>query len=198
MTEIIRKIGSIADMIFKDLLAENKLKIVSQWIDKVMLTYSADGARFFKSQKDRFANPLGYGVEKGLSKLFEEINVGGDISELPSELFQFIKLRAVQDMKPSVALSFVYELKDVVQEVCGASVLNSMPEEWARFGRVVDQVALLVFDTYMSDRELLNQVKIQEIKRGNSVMLEGGFRCPSSMMTENKEAKKELQVIKDC
>jgi hypothetical protein len=185
-------------MSLQELLTENKLKIVSTWIDKVMSTYSPDGARFFKGQKDRFANPLGYSVEKGLESLFNDILAGGEIDGLPGELLQFVKLRAVQDMAPSTALAFLYELKDVVREVCGTEVLSSMAVEWARLDRVVDQVALLGFDVYVKDRELLNQVKIQEMKRGNNVMLEGGLRCPSSMMRGNKEAKKELQVIKDC
>lgn len=196
--EIIGKIGIIADMSFQDLLTENKLKIVSSWIDKVMSTYSVDGARFFKSQKDRFANPLGYSVEKGLEKLFDAIWKGEAIDELPGELVQFIKLRAVQDMEPSKAMAFLFQLKDVVREIRGITLSDGMEKEWVRFDRVVDQIALLGFDLYMNNRELLNQVKIQEVKRGNSVMLEGGIPCPSSMMRGNKEVQKELQVIKDC
>jgi hypothetical protein len=163
-----------------------------------MATYSADGARFFKGQKDRFANPLGYSVEKGLEKLFEAVRLGEEIEEFPSELFQFIKLRAVQDLEPSKAVAFLYELKDIVREICKVEILISMPKEWARFDRVVDRVALLGFDVYTKDRELLNQVKFQELKRGNNVMLEGGIPCASSMMRGNKEANKELRVIKNC
>lgn len=185
-------------MSFHDLLTENKLKIVSVWIDKVMTTYSVDGARFFKSQKDRFANPLGYSVEKGLEVLFESIWAGKKIDVLPAELFQFIKLRAVQDLAPSKAVAFLFELKDVLREICGIKALSDMPKEWAEFDRQVDDVALLCFDEYMKNRELLSQVKVQEFKRGNSVMLESGFQCASSMMRGNKEVKKELQVIKDC
>ncbi len=196
--EIIEQIGRISDMSLQELLIENKLKIVSTWIDRVMSTYSADGARFFKSQKDRFANPLGYSVEKGIEGLFASICTGEKIVDLPNELFQFIKLRAVQDMEPSKALAFLYELKDVVREICGIEILSSMSEEWADFDRIVDQVALLGFDVYAKDRELIYQVKIQEMKRGNHVMLAKGGRCPSSLMRGNKEEKKELRVIKDC
>ena len=139
MVELTEKLGTSADMALLDLLVENKLKIASTWIEKVMATYSADGARFFKGEKDRFANPLGYSVEKGLERVLGSICKGEEIEELPSELFQFIKLRAVQDLDPSRSLSFLFELKDVVRDVCGVKELAGMPEEWAQLDRAIEK-----------------------------------------------------------
>ncbi len=183
-------------MNFAEILAENKLSILNNWIESVLDSYPADGARFFKKQQDRFANPLGYKARKGLEEVFELLISDQVITELPDELQQFIKLRAVQTFTPSEALAFVYKLKGIVVESCGLDNLMGVGSDWLSFNESVDRVALLVFDQYMADRELIYQIKVNEYINGNHVMARG--KCPSAMMRKNKEEKFELKVIQDC
>ncbi len=192
----INHIGSCSHMDFQEILAENSQKIVDKWVEQVMTAYSEDGARFFTNQKDRFANPLGYSSKKGLEILFGILRKSEEVKELPAEMVQFIKLRAVQDSSPSAALSFLYDLKEIVRDVCGVDQLLEVQKEWVMFDQAVDQLALLGFDNYMKDRELLYKAQVNDFKRGNNVMT-SRQQCPSAMMKKNNEVQTELQVILD-
>ena len=110
-------------MSFQEIITENKIEIVKEWIELVMSTYSPDGVRFFKKEKDRFANPLGYNATQGLEKVFEML-CQSQTENLPKELKQFVKLRAVQTFLPSDAMSFVFELKNIIFRVCGKNRLS--------------------------------------------------------------------------
>ena len=181
-------------MNFHEELLQNLLSIESKWIDSVLSTYSSDGARFFKKEKDQFANPLGYNVEKGLSKTLRLL-VDDALEELPTEMEQLIKLRAVQTFSPSDAISFVFSLKKIVIEVCGLKCIAKCAKDWSSFEGRVDAFSLKIFDLYMKDRERLSQVKIDEYRRGNHLMAR--TRCPSNMMDKDKEEKIELKAIQD-
>jgi len=177
------------------IIGENRNAIVGRWVDAVLSTYAKDGADFFKRQKDRFANPLGYHLREGLEKVFDRLYRGGggvDV-EIPPELGQFVKLRAVQTFTPSEAVAFVYELKKIIVDTCGAKALLEAADEWLALEKRVDALALRVFDLYMENRERLFQIKINEFKTGNHVM--SAAQCPSLMMRKNKEEKIELKVI---
>ncbi len=182
-------------MSFTEILIENKIIIEEKWLDSVMTTYPDDSVRFFKKQKDRFANPLGFSARQGLEKIINQLCQDQEV-EVSSELAQFIKLRAVQTFTPSQAVSFIYELKKIVLEVCGADTLAAVASGWLEFEQKIDALALRIFDLFMENRELLHQIKIKEYKSGNHLV--AGGRCPSAMMRENKEEKIELKVIQDC
>jgi hypothetical protein len=183
-------------MDLQEIIAENSQKILDAWVEQVMNTYHAEGARFFTNQKDRFANPVGYNLKKGLEGVFNTLRKCEEVKELPIEMVQFIKLRAVQESSPSAALSFLYGLKEIVRNVCGVEQLLKTQKEWVMFDKAVDQLALLGFDDYMKDRELLYKAQVNDFKRGNNVMTKRQ-PCPSAMMNKNKDVKKELQVILD-
>lgn len=181
-------------MNFKEELLQNLVSIESKWIDSVMSSYSTDGARFFKKEKDQFANPLGHNVSKGLAKTLRLL-VDGQLEELPTEMDQLVKLRAVQTFTPSEAVGFVFSLKKIVVEVCGLQSIAACAKDWSAFEGRIDDLALRVFDLYMQDRERLSQIRINEYRSGNHIM--AGGRCPSSVVRKNKEARKELTAIQD-
>ena len=183
-------------MILYELLAENKMVIAEKWLNAVLSVYHEDGAQFFKRQNDQFANPLGYSARTGLEKVIERL-ASGKPWELPSELIQFVKLRAVQDFSPSKAIAFVYDLKRIIVEVCGQDLVVANFSEWQGVEAELDKLALQVFELYVADRELIYKVKLQEFKSGNAVVAGGG--CPSgAMMKKHNEEKIELKVIRDC
>ena len=181
-------------MNFKEQLEQNLLTIEKKWIDNVLSTYSVDGARFFGKEKDRFANPVGFNVRKGLEKVLRHL-VNGQVDELPSELQQLVKLRAVQTFGPSEAVAFVFSLKKIVIEVCGLQCVADCAKEWNSFEGRVDELAMRIFDLFVEDRELLYQVKLNEYRSGNQIMAR--VRCPSAMMRNSKEEKIELKAVSD-
>nr|MBF0222385.1 RsbRD N-terminal domain-containing protein [Desulfobulbaceae bacterium] len=181
-------------MNFKEQLKQNLLAIEQKWIDSVLATYSSDGARFFKKEKDQFANPLGFNVRKGLEKTLGLL-VNDQLDELPTEMEQLVKLRAVQTFGPSEAVGFVFFLKKIVIEECGLQCIAECATEWSAFEGRVDDLAMRIFDLYMKDRELISQIRVNEYRSGNHIM--AGARCPSAMTRKSKEEKIELKVIQD-
>ena len=180
-----------------EILLENKIAISEKWVEAVLSTYSAEGVRFFKKEADRFANPLGYSAKIGLEAVYEAIRTGQDFEELPTELEQFVKLRAVQTFSASDSVSFVFSLKNVVVEVCGKDLAQRASlKEWFDFEARIDRLALKIFDLYMENRELIYQIKVKEYMSGNHVL--AGSRCPSATTRNNKEEKIELKVMQEC
>jgi hypothetical protein len=179
-------------MNFKQQLEQNLLSIEQKWIDSVLSTYSSDGAKFFKKEKDQFANPLGFNVRKGLEKTLRLL-INDQMDELPSEMEQLIKLRAVQTFGPSEAVAFVFSLKKIVIEVCGLQCVAQCANDWNSFEGRVDDLAMRIFDLYQKNRELISQIRVNEYRSGNHIM--AGARCPSAMMRQNKEEKIELKAI---
>lgn len=176
-----------------DLLIENKGAILDKWIDLVLASYPADASRIFKKQKDRFANPVGYNVSHCLAELYDALVEKTDLKLVLPVIEELVKVRAVQTFSPSDAVSFVYILKQVVKEECEKEGMNSFDlQEWFDFETQADVVAYTVFDLYMTSRERLYQVRINELKSGKHIITDGG--CPS-MMGKDKKSKAELKTI---
>src|SRR5210317_504889 len=104
-------------MSIETLLAPKKKAIVEKWIDQVLDSYGAPD--FFKSQKDRFANPIGSTISNGLQNLYAILVEERELGEAAKPLEDIIKIRAVQDFSPSSAVSFVYMLKNIVRQELG-------------------------------------------------------------------------------
>ncbi len=182
-------------MSLRESILENKLVIAEKWLDAVLASYHADGAHFFKKQKDQFANPLGYSARNGLEKMVVLL-AKGEESNLPAELIQFIKLRAVQTFKPSEAIGFIFVLKKIIAATCGQDIVSANFSEWQNIESNVDKLAMQVFDLYMADRELIYKIKVEEFKSGNAVVAAGG--CPSgAVIRKHNEEKVELKVIRN-
>ena len=146
-------------MSIETLLAPKKKAIVEKWIDQVLDSYGAPD--FFKNQKDRFANPIGSTISKGLQDLYVILVENRDLGEAAKPLEEIIKIRAVQEFSPSSAVFFVYLLKDIVREELSKEknreeVLKTLSALDSR----IDKVSLMAFDFYMDCRERLHQIRV--------------------------------------
>ena len=153
-------------MTFGDLLEERKDTIVERWVDAVLSAYPSDSAALFRAQQDPFANPLGHNVREGTRGVFQTILDGMDPEKLRTHLDQIIRIRAVQDLTPSQALSFVFSLRTIVREVIPEAGANERHQaDLAALDKKIDAVALAAFELYSAMREELAQLRIQEVKR---------------------------------
>lgn len=160
-------------MSLKTLLSEQKGDIVKRWFEKTISSYSGEARGFMKKEKDSFSNPVGNTISKELGSVFNEILGEGDTERIKLPLESIIKIRAVQDFQPSQAVAFVLELKQVIREVTEDSSEGSdLLEELPVWNDKIDALALLAFDVYSECREKLYQVRVNEIKRGVSRVME--------------------------
>jgi hypothetical protein len=149
-----------------ELLKERTDTIIERWVEIVLSSYSPEAAVLFQKQKDPFANPIGASVRKGTRGIFEAILNGMDPEALRSHLDEIVRARAVQEMHPSQALSFVFALRSIIRDVIPE--LEADPRfhrEVADLDEMIDRVALTAFDVYAECREEVNQLRINDVKR---------------------------------
>ncbi len=147
-------------MSLNKLLMKKRTTITKQWFDLVVRTYPSDTQQFLKSQQDPFANPVGQTTLKGLQLLFDEILNGVDRESVLPFLDPIIRIRAVQDFSPSMAVAFILDLKKIVRNIAGDTMLEEYPlADWMAFEHNVDALALIGFDIYARCRETVYTLK---------------------------------------
>ena len=153
-------------MNLKDLLLEKKSAILKKWLEIVLESYPTDTSDFFKKQKNRFANPVGYALSQGVEGIFDDLLQGVEPEEVTPLLDSIIRIKAVQDFSPSQAISFIFLLKRVIREELGSKIsTDQMYEELLAFESRIDDLALLSFEIYMKCRERVYEIKADEVKR---------------------------------
>ncbi|MBI5062596.1 MAG: RsbRD N-terminal domain-containing protein [Desulfatitalea sp.] len=143
-------------------LVSQKEAIVGKWLTRVIDTYPPETARFLRSQKDPFANPVGQATRQGLNTLVELLLAELDEAAARTALDPVIRVRAIQAFTPAQAVGFVFELKAILRESLGSASQNS--EELAWLDGRIDRLALIAFDIYMQCREKIYELKANEMK----------------------------------
>ena len=149
----------------RELLEQRKSSIIDKWVQKVIDSYPPESLKFFKSQKDRFANPIGYAISNSAAKVFDELVNANDPGTIRQALTEVINIRAVQAFPPSDAVQFVFALKKVVRDEIGGEIRDTKAHaELVDFESRIDMMALIAFDLYMESRERVFQIRINEVK----------------------------------
>lgn len=150
------------------LLAEKKSKIIKKWRNAVIKSYPEDGQGFLKREKSQFANPVGLTISTEIETLYDEIISGDNMEKISSCLDSIIRIRAVQDFKPSQAVAFVLQLKQIIKEELG----NGHSDEMRILDNRIDEVTLLAFDIYSACRQKISEIRVNEVKSQVGKLLE--------------------------
>ena len=152
-------------MKLEDLLRERKEKVLKRWFRHVVKTYPGETARFLLSEKNPFDNPVGSNILKGIEEVLDQLTSGQAIDTVNPFIERMVRIRAVQDFRPSEAVAFVFSLKDIVAEELGNEAQKKeFHDEMAALDRRIDSLALLVFDAYTNSREKVCEIKLNEVK----------------------------------
>ncbi len=181
-------------MDFCDFLLENQTVLVKQWIDRAMSVYHADSLNFLTTQKDRFANPLGYKVESAIEHLYKSIRGVVDDEKMLPYLEQLLKMRAVQDHSASAAVAFIFDIKRLLRDRCRSEKYALADDDWWTFTCQVDELAMKTFELYSASRERLYLVRLQELKSGNFILTDG-TNCPSAQLRRRQERQNEKEKV---
>ncbi len=159
-------------MALVDLLSQKKSQILERWRDVVFDNYAPETARFLKSQKDRFANPIAYQLTRGLTGILEVFLREAQTDEVLAQLDEVLRLKAVQDASPSKALAFIFVLKTIIRQELAQDLENPVAAaEMTDLESRLDGLALLGFDVFMLRREKICDLKVSEMKRKVSALL---------------------------
>ena len=146
-------------------LAHKKSALVKKWFDIVMEPYPAGTSSLLKNQEKQFTNPVGYTVSHGLENIFDKLidEKGADFEAMVPFLDSIVRIRAVQDLRPSQALSFVFHLRNAIREEL-ASEAKEFCGEMEILESRIDAIALMSFDIFVKCREKVYELKANEVK----------------------------------
>ena len=167
-------------MKLEDRLKQKAAPIRKRWLDLIIDTYPADSQRFFREQKDRFANPVGTALSRAVETLYHELLHGMDSEKVNASLDEIVRIRAVQDFSPARAMRFMFLLKKVLREELDQEFKESQGpwEELLALETRVDEMALRGFDLYMNCREKVYEIRAKEAKNHVSRLLQkAGLLC---------------------
>jgi len=147
-------------------LRKNKDAVVRRWLDDALATYPDRSAVAFTRQKDPFANPVGHSLRVGTRGIFEALLDGTDDEKIRRCLHEIIRIRAVQELSASVAVGFVFQLKEAIRtELPKAAGDPRFSAELAALEARIDRIALTAFDVFVQCREQLCELRVNEVKR---------------------------------
>ena len=153
-------------------LSEKKQEIVREWIRKTMEAYPAESLAVLNRNKNQFANPLSHTISENIDLLFEELLSEINPEKVAPILDKVIRIRAVQDMAPAKAISFVFDLKGVIRDPLKDEIQEKKSfRELLTVEKRIDQMALLSFDIYVSCREKIYQIQANESKNQTHMLI---------------------------
>lgn len=156
-------------MTFGELLQTGKDAIVRRWLEEILATYPEDTATAFGREKDPFANPVGHALRVGTRAIFEAVLDGTDTGKTRHHLHEIIRIRAVQQFGASQAVGFIFLLKGVIRAELGMAVSDGQfSAELAQVERRIDRLALSAFDAFVQCREQVYELRVNEVKRNVS------------------------------
>ena len=165
----------------ENLLSKKKASILRSWFDLILESYPAGSRRFFKQEKNQFANPVGFTISHEIEKIYEELIGKTDCNKLAASLENIIKIRAVQDFSPSQAVAFVFDLKKAIRDNIESDLKEKQVfEELLNFEAKIDETALIAFEIYMRCREKIHEIRVNEIKNRSSSIFEKRGVCEKS------------------
>ncbi len=146
-----------------DSLLKKKETVLDKWRKAIIASYSPDASLFLRNQKNQFANPVGFTIEKETAEIVQTLFDGGDIETLAISLDRLIRIRSVQDFTPSQATLFLFQLKRIIREETTVESAEDY-QKMAALEERIDSLALLAFDIYSRCREQIYDLRLKEIK----------------------------------
>jgi len=147
-------------------LTDNRQKLVVKWTEAVIKTYPADSVKFFTNTKDPFANPVGNTIKRSIDLLFSEvIKDKMDPAAVNEAMDPIVRLRAVQELSPAKAISFIFAIKHLLRKVLDKQRSDKNVERFlADVESNTDELILIALDIYGTCREKIYSLRINQAK----------------------------------
>lgn len=157
----------------RDILSENRETVLQSWFNLIIETYPEDGRKFFRGGKDRFANPVGTTIRAAMEEIFDNVVESAEPEKSLKSLDSIIRIRSVQEFRPSEAVSFVLKLKQLIRNCAAEKSPGSDCEtQLSKMDSYIDNLTLLAFDIYSQNRERMHEARVNEIKRRSGKLFE--------------------------
>ncbi len=156
-------------MALVDQLRERREAVLERWLDVALGDYPEETARFLRTERDQFANPVGHSTRRGLEGLLGWLLRETGRDEAQALLDGIVRIRALQDLSAGRALAFILELKELIRAELAAEIEAGRisQEELCTLEKRVDGLALLAFDIYVECREQIHRIRLEELRRAS-------------------------------
>ena len=165
-------------------LFERKSSISEGWLRRIFETYPPEAATFLSNQNDRFANPIGSAFLSAAGPILEELFGEGNPETVEGFIDEIIRIRAVQDFRPSDSVSIFFLLKlairdEMTKEKEGQDKIKT--EDILFLESKIDKFSLAAFDIYMKCRERVWEIRFNDFIKRPFVLSEAAM-CPSYLI----------------
>ena len=145
-------------MNLSDLLQSKHDSIVERWLHAVVATYPSGSSNHLLNQRDRFHNPVGDVLRRGLPVLLSALadtEAGDDPSGAIGDI---VRIRTVQCQKPSQAVAWVFALKDIARSELGeAGERAELAPDWKEF---------------LACKEVIGEIRVREAQMRSAKLIE--------------------------
>jgi len=145
-------------MNIKQTIKKNKSLFLKEWFRATINTYPKDSAKILGKDSNRFDNPVGAITRESIENILDLLTNKFTQEALEKALDPIIRIRAVQAFTASDAVSFIFALKKIGEDLLEDSHLR-------QFDRMVDEIALAGFNKFMKCKEEIFLLKSTESKR---------------------------------
>jgi len=156
----------------KQLMEKNHGALLKAWFEQVIGAYSDEAHKYFAKVDNEFSNPVGSNIYRALDQLLAELHGEADADALYRHLEMIMRIRAVQDMKPSRAVAFMFAFKAILRkqfadEIAAGKVTEA---DLRDMDGNLDTLGLMAFDLYMESKNLIYELRIKQIKETNDML----------------------------
>lgn len=145
----------------RERVSAQRADLVADWLERIYAGYPVETARFLRTNRDPFGNPVGTALRDELGTVLDGAVHQADDDALRGALDRIIRIRAVQDFMPSAAVGFVLDLKPILHRLVNSEDIG---EESGEIDRLVDRVLVMAFDVYAACREQVFEIRIRSIR----------------------------------
>lgn len=147
-------------------------ELLKEWFEQAIAAYPVEAHKYFVRVDKDFANPVGSNIYRSMDHLLEELHGDRDADKLYGHLEMILKIRAVQDMKPSKALAFLPSFKHLVltvfkDEIKAGQITQADLDD---LNTDIDTLMLIAFDLYSESKEQLSNLRIAQVKEMNAML----------------------------
>lgn len=196
----------------KEVLRAHERELLSGWFEQMMQSYPEESRKYFKKINSDFANPVGANLYHCLENLLHTLlSDAPDADAVNEHVTMILRIKAVQEVLPSQAVSFVPALKQIVERVCGKALRDGgvSIQEWLDFYSDLDTVALYAFDSYSDSRELIYKMRLDQIRQTNDILVRADLvdkaldmkdfmQCSSSLDADKTGANCAPEACDSC
>lgn len=154
------------------LLWQKKDAVLARWFDMIVGTYPTM-SRIFLKKNSPIGNPAGVNTTRALGGLYADLLEEDGVTEkTPIYMDEVMRIRAVQEFKPSEATAVIFMLKNAIREELSSELKDvAMLRDLMDLELKIDSLARMAFDLHSRCREQLYEMRVDEVKRRVSGLL---------------------------